>query len=253
MTCKLPLLAATGLTKDYGRHVALRDVDLTVCEGEVVCVVGPSGSGKTTLLRCLALLEQPSAGQIKMNGVCLASPNDRAIDKRRVNQRRADVGMVFQHFNLWPHMTVLGNLIEAPIRVRKMPRGNAIVQAEALLASVGLSEWRDAYPTRLSVGQQQRVAIVRALCMTPRVLLFDEPTSALDPELRRDVLVILRKLAQDGMTMVIVTHEMGFARKVCSRLVFMDAGEIIETGAPSQFFEAPATERARRFLAATED
>ena len=253
MTCKSPLLAAMGLTKNYGRHVALRNVDLTVSEGEVVCVVGPSGSGKTTLLRCLALLEQPSAGQITMDGVCLASPHGQAIDKRRVNQRRADVGMVFQHFNLWPHMTVLGNLIEAPIRVRKMSRENAMAQAEALLASVGLSEWRDAYPTRLSVGQQQRVAIVRALCMTPRVLLFDEPTSALDPELRRDVLAILRKLAQDGMTMVIVTHEMGFARKVGSRLVFMDAGEIIEMGAPACFFDAPATERARRFLAAIED
>lgn len=248
-----PLLAADGVTKFYGKHVVLRGVDLAVAEGEVVCVVGPSGSGKTTLLRCLALLEEPSEGRIMMEGTCLAMSGADRTERRVVNRARAEIGMVFQHFNLWPHMTVLGNLIEAPMRVRKVSRKDAVAQAEVLLAKVGLSDWRDAYPARLSGGQQQRVAIARALCMTPRILLFDEPTSALDPELRREVLLVMRKLAQDGMTMVVVTHEMGFARKVCSRVLFMDAGEIVETGAPQAFFGAPGTERARRFLAQLED
>ena len=188
-----------------------------------------------------------------MNGTCLTTSSSGRTTWRPVNRARADIGMVFQHFNLWPHMTVLGNLIEAPMRVRKLSREQATDQAEAVLARVGLLNWRDAYPGRLSGGQQQQVAIARALCMTPRVLLFDEPTSALDPELRRDVLLVIRDLARDGMTMIVVTHEMGFARKVCSRVVFMDQGEIIEAGAAQAFFRLPTTERAKRFLAHLED
>jgi len=248
-----PLLAAEAVGKRFGNHVVLRRIDLAVDEGEVVCIVGPSGSGKTTLLRCLALLEEPSEGRITMSGVPLAAPNaDRTI-RRAAAQVRAEIGMVFQHFNLWPHMTVLANLIEAPMRVRRLSRKEAVVQAEALLEKVGLADRRDAFPARLSGGQQQRVAIARALCMAPRVLLFDEPTSALDPELRREVLQVMRKLAEEGMTMVVVTHEMSFARRVGSRVVFMDEGDVVETNRPEAFFTAPETERARRFLALLED
>ena len=248
-----PLLLAEAVGKRFGDNVVLRRVDLAVAEREVVCVIGPSGSGKTTLLRCMAMLEAPSEGRILMGGTTIATPAAAAATRRAARQVRAEIGMVFQHFNLWPHMTVLENLIEAPMRVRKLARAAAVAQAEALLAKVGLSERRDAYPNRLSGGQQQRVAIARALCMAPRVLLFDEPTSALDPELRREVLLVMRQLAQEGMTMVVVTHEMGFARRVASRVVFMDAGEIVEEADPKTFFTAPATERARRFLAQLED
>jgi polar amino acid transport system ATP-binding protein len=247
------LLVAEGVGKRFGDNVVLRGVDLAVAEREVVCVIGPSGSGKTTLLRCMALLEAPSEGRILMDGTTIATPAAAAATRRAARQVRAEIGMVFQHFNLWPHMTVLENLTEAPMRVRKLARAEAVAQAEALLAKVGLSERRDAYPNRLSGGQQQRVAIARALCMAPRVLLFDEPTSALDPELRREVLLVMRQLAQEGMTMVVVTHEMGFARRVAGRVVFMDAGEIVEKADPKIFFTAPATERARRFLAQLED
>jgi ABC-type polar amino acid transport system ATPase subunit len=248
-----PLLAAERVGKRFGSHAVLHAVDLAVAAQEVVCIVGPSGSGKTTLLRCLALLEQPSEGRITMDGVALAEPGaDRAM-RRAAGRVRAEIGMVFQHFNLWPHMTVLGNLIEAPMRVRGLSRQDATAQADRLLAKVGLADRRDAYPARLSGGQQQRVAIARALCMAPRVLLFDEPTSALDPELRREVLLVMRQLAREGMTMVVVTHEMNFARRVGSRVVFMDGGDIVEAGAPDAFFTAPQTERARRFLAQLED
>src|SRR6266702_3157832 len=240
-----PLLLAEAVGKRFGDHVVLRGVDLAVAEREVVCVIGPSGSGKTTLLRCMALLEAPSEGRILMDGTTIATPGAAAATRRAARQVRAEIGMVFQHFNLWPHMTVLENLIEAPMRVRKLARAEAVAQAEALLAKVGLVERRDAYPNRLSGGQQQRVAIARALCMAPRVLLFDEPTSALDPELRREVLLVMRQLALEGMTMVVVTHEMGFARRVAGRVVFMDAGEIVEAADPKTFFTAPATERAR--------
>ncbi|MDR3538776.1 MAG: amino acid ABC transporter ATP-binding protein, partial [Acetobacteraceae bacterium] len=232
----MPLLAAEGVGKRYGQHVVLHNVDLAVQEKEVVCIVGPSGSGKTTLLRCLALLEQPSEGRVVMQGQTLATPTPDATVRRAARQVRAEIGMVFQHFNLWPHKTVLGNLIEAPMRVRGLSRKAATAQAEALLGKVGLADRRDAYPTRLSGGQQQRVAIARALCMSPRVLLFDEPTSALDPELRREVLLVMRALAQEGMTMVVVTHEMGFALRVGSRVIFMDAGEIVEESDPKTFF-----------------
>jgi ABC-type polar amino acid transport system ATPase subunit len=214
----------------------------------VVCIVGPSGSGKTTLLRCLALLEEPSAGQVTMHGTVIARAGGDAAVRRAARSVRPDIGMVFQHFNLWPHMSVLENVIEAPLRVKAMPRTEAVAAAERLLHKVGLADKRDAYPARLSGGQQQRVAIARALAMSPKVMLFDEPTSALDPELRREVLVVMRQLAGEGMTMMVVTHEMTFARNVGSRVAFMDHGEIVEESGPAQFFSAPKTERAKRFL-----
>ena len=253
MPASYPFLVADGVTKYYAKRAVLRGIDLTVAEGEVVCIIGPSGSGKTTLLRCLALLEQPNDGRILLNGISLVTTDPDGAARRAVDRVRAEIGMVFQHFNLWPHMTVMGNLIEAPMRVRKLSRQDATAQAETLLIKVGLLDRRDAYPTRLSGGQQQRVAIARALCMKPRVLLFDEPTSALDPELRREVLLVMRGLAQEGMTMVVVTHEMGFARQVANRVVFLDEGEVIETETAKTFFETPRTERARRFLAQFKD
>jgi ABC-type polar amino acid transport system ATPase subunit len=223
-------------------------VNLAVSEGEVVCVIGPSGSGKTTLLRCLALLETPTEGRVVMGETVIAAPHADAAVKRAARTVRPDIGMVFQHFNLWPHMTVLQNVVEAPLRVKKMPRDEAIGLAERLLAKVGLADKRDVYPSKLSGGQQQRVAIARALAMSPKVMLFDEATSALDPELRREVLHVMRELASEGMTMLVVTHEMGFARHVGSRIAFMDCGEIVEEAPPSAFFDAPRSERAQRFL-----
>src|ERR1700681_4462380 len=243
-----PIIEAEKVTKRFGDHQVLTRVRLPVMERDVVCVVGPSGSGKTTLLRCLALLEMPSEGRIVMEGATISTPQpDRQI-KAAARAVRSDIGMVFQHFNLWPHMSVLENLIEAPLRVKRMARGAAIAMAEQLLAKVGLADKRDVYPMRLSGGQQQRVAIARALAMSPQVMLFDEPTSALDPELRREVLVVMRQLAAEGMTMLVVTHEMGFARQVGTRIVFMDHGEIVEEAAPDAFFTAPKTDRAQRFL-----
>jgi ABC-type polar amino acid transport system ATPase subunit len=214
----------------------------------ITALSGPSGSGKTTLLRCLALLETPSEGQVVMEGITISTPAQEKPVKAAARAVRSNIGMVFQHFNLWPHMSVLENLIEAPIRVKKMPRAEAVAIAEALLEKVDLTDKRDAYPARLSGGQQQRVAIARALAMSPKVLLFDEATSALDPELRREVLLVMRQLALEGMTMLVVTHEMGFARQVGTRTVFMDRGEIVEEAAGAAFFEAPKTERAQRFL-----
>jgi ABC-type polar amino acid transport system ATPase subunit len=243
-----PLIAAEKVSKSFGPTEVLRHVSLTVRPKDVVCVIGPSGSGKTTLLRCLALLEQPTGGTVAMNGVTIASPRDSSDERRAAREVRPDIGMVFQHFNLWPHMTVLGNLIEAPLRVKRMARSEALGIADALLAKVGLSEKRDAYPNRLSGGQQQRVAIARALAMSPKVLLFDEPTSALDPELRHEVLTVMRQLAVEGMTMLVVTHEMGFARQVGTRVVFMDGGEIVEEAPPETFFTMPSSERAKRFI-----
>ena len=243
-----PIIEAENVTKRFGEHQVLTRVRLPVMERDVVCVVGPSGSGKTTLLRCLALLEMPSEGRIVMEGTTISTPQpDRQI-KAAARAVRSDIGMVFQHFNLWPHMSVLENLIEAPLRVKKMSRDEAVSMAEKLLAKVDLSDKRDAYPARLSGGQQQRVAIARALAMSPKVLLFDEATSALDPELRREVLLVMRQLALEGMTMLVVTHEMGFACHVGTRTVFMDKGEIVEEAPGAAFFDAPKTERARRFL-----
>ena len=247
------LIRADSLSKRFATNLVLKNVTLSVSAREVVCVVGPSGSGKTTLLRCLALLETPSEGRVNMNGETISSPKTDAAIQRAAGAVRADIGMVFQHFNLWPHMTVLQNVVEAPIRVRDLPRATAIADAEALLEKVGLGDKRDAYPARLSGGQQQRVAIARALAMNPKVMLFDEPTSALDPELRREVLHVMRQLAMEGMTMVVVTHEMGFARNVGTRVVFMDHGEIVEQAEPEAFFTQPQTDRARRFLQQFED
>ncbi|WP_229601029.1 amino acid ABC transporter ATP-binding protein [Reyranella humidisoli] len=253
MSSTAPLILADGITKRFGANQVLTRVSLDVSERDVVCVVGPSGSGKTTLLRCLALLEEPSEGRIVMQGVPISTPAPNKQVKAAGRAVRSDIGMVFQHFNLWPHMSVLQNLIEAPIRVKKMPRDEAVAIAEALLKKVDLSDKRDAYPARLSGGQQQRVAIARALAMSPKVLLFDEATSALDPELRREVLAVMRQLAREGMTMLVVTHEMGFARHVGTRTVFMDRGEIVEAAPGSAFFDAPQTERAKRFLQQFED
>ena len=249
----LPVLAATDLGKSFAAHRVLKGVDLAIESAEVVCVVGPSGSGKTTLLRCMALLEPPNEGSVALDGRMVASAAADSGVIRAARAVRADIGMVFQQFNLWPHMTALENVAEAPMRVRGTAKREARAAAEALLAKVGMSARKDAYPGRLSGGQQQRVAIARALAMRPRVLLFDEPTSALDPELRHEVLQVMRALAEEGMTMMVVTHEMGFARRVAHRVVFMDEGEIVEEAAPEAFFNAPQTDRAKRFLRRLED
>jgi len=243
-----PLIASEKISKSFGPTEVLRHVSLAVAPKDVVCVIGPSGSGKTTLLRCLALLEQPTDGSVAMNGVTIASARNSSEERRAAREVRPDIGMVFQHFNLWPHMTVLGNLIEAPLRVKRMSRPEAVAMAEALLAKVGLSDKRDVYPNRLSGGQQQRVAIARALAMSPKVLLFDEPTSALDPEMISEVLDVMVDLARDGMTMMVVTHEMGFARKVANRVIFMDQGEIVEDALKEDFFGKPRSDRAQKFL-----
>ena len=243
-----PLLSARNLGKCFGATEVLRGVSLSIRDREVVCIIGPSGSGKTTLLRCFAMLEPPSSGEVLMSGDVIASSrNDRAT-RRRGRDARVDIGMVFQQFNLWPHMTALQNIVEALRRVKRLGRAEADEIAMRLLVKVGLGDKRGSYPAQLSGGQQQRVAIARALAMSPKVLLFDEPTSALDPELRREVLAVMKQLAADGMTMIVVTHEMGFARRVGSRVVLMDEGVIVEDSAPDRFFVAPATERARRFL-----
>jgi polar amino acid transport system ATP-binding protein len=248
-----PLLAADAVVKRFGANTVLHGVDLALGTGESTCIIGPSGSGKTTLLRCMALLEAPSDGRILMDGTTVAQANLSSGVRASAKKVRPEIGMVFQQFNLWPHMTVQQNIIEAPMRVRGVTRDEAVATAESLLEKVGLAAKRDSYPARLSGGQQQRVAIARALAMQPKVLLFDEPTSALDPELRREVLQVMRTLALEGMTMLVVTHEMGFARRVASRVVFMDEGVIVEQGNPLLFFENPTTERARRFLTHFED
>ena len=243
-----PIIVAEDVTKRFGTHQVLTRVSLPVMERDVVCVVGPSGSGKTTLLRCFALLEMPSEGRIVMQGTAISTPApDRKI-KAAARSVRSDIGMVFQHFNLWPHLTVLGNVIEAPVHVLRVPVREAVAEAEALLAKVGLVDKRDAYPAALSGGQMQRVAIARALAMHPQMLLFDEPTSALDPELVAEVLDVMKELSREGLTMIVVTHEMKFARDVASRIVFLDHGRIVEVGAAQAFFESPTTERARQFL-----
>jgi len=249
----VPLLAAEALVKTFGTLTVLHGVDLALESGQSTCIIGPSGSGKTTLLRCMALLETPSDGIVRMEGSPVAAAKLTPAIRQASRKVRPEIGMVFQQFNLWPHMTVLANIIEAPMRVRGLSRDAAVATAERLLEKVGLAAKRDAYPARLSGGQQQRVAIARALAMQPKILLFDEPTSALDPELRREVLQVMRALALEGMTMLVVTHEMGFARRVASRVVFMDEGAIVEQGAPAAFFDHPGTERARRFLAQFED
>lgn len=247
------VIAAEGIGKTFGELQVLKDVSLPVRRGEVVCVVGPSGSGKTTLLRTLALLETPTAGRVTMDGIVISDGLNASGVRKAAARVRPDIGMVFQHFNLWPHRSVIENVIEAPILVRRMRRQDAIELAMELLDKVGLADKHDVYPGRLSGGQQQRVAIARALAMRPRIMLFDEATSALDPELRHEVLRVMRQLAEDGMTMLVVTHEMGFARNVGSRIVFMDGGTIIEDTLPETFFTAPGTERAVRFLRQLQD
>jgi polar amino acid transport system ATP-binding protein len=253
MISSVELITAEALGKSFGTNTVLKDINLAVGTGEVVCVIGPSGSGKTTLLRCMALLEPVTHGLVRMSGQIVSAPGEDRSVRRAGRLIRAEIGMVFQQFNLWPHMTALQNVAEAPMRVRRLPRLDAYELAASLLEKVGMSARRDAYPARLSGGQQQRVAIARALAMVPRVLLFDEPTSALDPELRHEVLQVMRNLAADGMTMMVVTHEMGFARRMANRVVFMDEGELVEQGAPAAFFGTPQTERAKRFLAKLED
>lgn len=236
------LIELRGLCKSFGNVTVLHGIDMTVHRGEVVVVIGASGSGKSTLLRCMNLLEEPTGGDIYIDGQRVTGPG---INRPRVRQ---EIGMVFQQFNLFPHLTVLENIIEAPVHVRKLPRADAVRIAEDLLEKVGMSDKRDSYPAELSGGQQQRVAIARALAMEPKIMLFDEPTSALDPELVGEVLVVMQQLAREGMTMVVVTHEMGFAREVADRVVYVHAGRIEEEGPAEQIFEAPQSQRLRSFL-----
>ncbi len=246
-----PLLRATGLTKAFGAHEVLKGIDLDVKRGEVVALIGPSGSGKTTVLRSLNGLETPDAGVLSFDGgpvVDFANRGDRRSAERARLALRDRSAMVFQHHNLVPHMTVLQNVMEGPVQVKGVPKPQAEEEALALLGRVGLADKRDSYPFQLSGGQQQRVGIVRALALKPDLLLFDEPTSALDPELVGEVLSVISELVAEGWTMVIVTHELGFARQVADEVLFMDDGVVVERGAPSQVFTAPVHERTRRFL-----
>ncbi|MFE9426940.1 amino acid ABC transporter ATP-binding protein [Kitasatospora sp. NPDC006697] len=237
------LLRLSGVNKHYGPAHVLRDVDLEVAAGEVVVLLGASGSGKSTLCRCVNRLETVDSGEITLDGVPIPA------EGRELARLRAQVGMVFQSFNLFAHRTVLENITLAPLRVRRLPRERAEARARELLDRVGLADKAAAHPAQLSGGQQQRVAIARALAMDPRLLLFDEPTSALDPEMIGEVLEVMSELAAEGMTMLVVTHEMGFARRAADRVAFLDQGRILETATPDAFFERPATERARDFLA----
>jgi ABC-type polar amino acid transport system ATPase subunit len=230
------------LTKQFGRNPVLRGIDCSIKASEVVCVIGPSGSGKSTFLRCLNGLEEATGGQVLVHGV---SVHDVKTD---VDALRSEIGMVFQRFNLFPHKTVLENITLAPTKVRGLTAAQARIRATELLDKVGLLEKIDAYPNQLSGGQQQRVAIARALAMQPRIMLFDEPTSALDPEMVGEVLAVMQNLAEDGMTMVVVTHEMGFARQVADRVLFIDEGLVVEEGTPTDIFDRPQEERTRKFL-----
>ena len=247
------MISVRGLTKRFGDHEVLRGVDLEVDASQVVAIIGPSGSGKSTVLRCLNFLEAPTSGDIRIDGTLVGYRDEpdgrrRRLPEAELNRQRAEIGMVFQQFNLWPHRTVLENIIEVPMLVRGIPREKAVATACSLLDRVGLLAKRDAYPATLSGGQQQRVAIARSLAMQPKVMLLDEVTSALDPETVRDVLDVIKALAQDGMTMLLVTHEMAFAREVAHRVVFMDEGTVLEYAPPARFFASPAHPRARAFL-----
>jgi polar amino acid transport system ATP-binding protein len=230
------------LDKSFGSRRVLIDVSLSVASGEVIVICGPSGSGKSTLLRCVSGLEPIDGGSIRIDSTLIS------VHRRDPRVLSATIGMVFQQFNLFPHLTVLQNLILAPTKVRRLSRGEAIALARKLLLRVGIADKADDYPETLSGGQQQRAAIARALCMEPRIMLFDEPTSALDPEMIKEVLDVMRDLARDGMTMFVVTHEMGFAREVADRIIFMDQGEIMETGEASEFFANPKEDRTKRFI-----
>ncbi len=245
-------VAVKDLEKRYGPLSVLRGVSLEARTGEVISIIGASGSGKSTMLRCIPLLEMPEAGEVGVAGEWLKwrprGSGRMPAEKAQVTRLRARLGFVFQSFNLWSHMTVLGNVIEAPVHVQGRPRAEAVAEAEELLAKVGLAEKRHSYPSQLSGGQQQRVAIARALAMRPAALLLDEPTSALDPELVGEVLRVIRGLAEEGRTMLIVTHEMGFARDVSSRAVFLHQGRIEEEGPPAQVFDDPVSDRCRQFV-----
>jgi polar amino acid transport system ATP-binding protein len=249
-----PLVRVRGLTKSFGAQRVLDGVDLDVAEGSVTVLLGPSGSGKSTLLRCVNHLERPDAGFVEVAGELIGyryrGGRLHELPAHEVTRQRAQVGMVFQQFNLFPHLTVLENLVEAPVAVRGVPKAQAADRGRELLALVGLAGRERAYPRELSGGQQQRVAIARALAVEPRLLLFDEPTSALDPELVGEVLAVIRDLAATGMTMIVVTHEIGFAREVADTAVFLDSGRIVESGAPADVLDNPRNERARAFLSA---
>ena len=249
-------LVVEDLHKSFGSLEVLKGVSLVAHQGDVISMIGSSGSGKSTFLRCINLLELPNSGKVIVNGELIAMTSlpgggQKPTDARQVDRIRASLGMVFQSFDLWSHMTILQNVIEAPVHVLKVPKAEAITRAETLLAKVGIADKRDHYPSHLSGGQQQRAAIARALAMEPKVLLFDEPTSALDPELVGEVLQVIRQLADEGRTMIIVTHEMKFAREVSSKVVFLHEGRIEEQGPPSQVFENPSSDRCRQFLART--
>ena len=230
------------MSKSFGNHLVLNDISEHIYPGDKVVIIGPSGSGKSTFLRCLNLLEEPTKGTVTVEGVNITDP------KVNINKHREKMGMVFQHFNLFPHMTILKNMTLAPRKLLKKSKAEAEEKAMALLKRVGLADRANAYPNQLSGGQKQRIAIVRALCMEPQVMLFDEPTSALDPEMVGEVLDVMKQLAHEGMTMVVVTHEMGFAREVADRVIFMDEGHIIEEGTPEQIFDAPQQPRTQDFL-----
>lgn len=236
------MISVENLSKDFKQTSVLKNINIKIEDQEVVVVIGPSGAGKSTFLRCLNLLETPTSGVIKVNGKIINAPK---ID---IDSVRSKMGMVFQHFNLFPHYTVLENIIHAPMTVKKEKKEKAVEEAEQLLKEVGLSDKRDAFPITLSGGQQQRIAIARALAMQPDIMLFDEPTSALDPEMVGDVLKVIKNLASKGMTMVVVTHEMGFAKEVADRVIFMDNGKIIEQNTPEELFEHPQSDRTKLFL-----
>jgi glutamine transport system ATP-binding protein len=237
-----PMISVRNLHKSFGTNTVLADISIDIFSQEVVVVIGPSGSGKSTFLRCLNLLEQPQAGEIVIEGTSLMAAST------KINDIRTELGMVFQQFNLFPHMRVIENIMLAPVQVRKWSPDKARQKALELLRKVGLSEKAEMYPASLSGGQAQRVAIARALAMEPQIMLFDEPTSALDPEMVGEVLAVMKELAREGMTMVVVTHEMGFAREVGDRVLFMEQGEIVEEGSPEQLFGNPMQERTRSFL-----
>ncbi len=241
-TGDVPAIQITNMNKWFGQFHVLRDINLTVYKGERIVICGPSGSGKSTLIRCINRLEEHQKGDILVDGIALTN------DLKKIDEVRREVGMVFQHFNLFPHLTVLENLTLAPIWVRKMPKKDAEAAAMKYLERVKIPEQALKYPGQLSGGQQQRVAIARSLCMNPKIMLFDEPTSALDPEMIKEVLEVMVDLAESGMTMLCVTHEMGFARQVANRVIFMDMGQIVEQNAPEEFFSNPKSERTKLFL-----
>jgi polar amino acid transport system ATP-binding protein len=249
---QIPAVEIRGLTKSFGALQVLKKIDVTVMKGHTCCILGPSGSGKSTLLRCVNYLEKPDAGDIIINGENIYAQVRKtfsgALSDKGLSRARLNFGMVFQQFNLWPHFTVLENIIESPVVIQNRKRDEAVAEAEQLLKKVGLSEKRDEYPSRLSGGQKQRVAIARALAMRPQVLLFDEPTSSLDPELVGEVLEVMRDLAREGRTMIVVTHEMDFAQQAADNVVFMDNGHVVESAPPDRFFKSPESDRVRAFL-----